>query len=54
MCVAEEHLYWVASLGVPSHEKPNPQVLQCGGVQLFLSRARTLDARFSGISRCWR
>jgi predicted ATPase/DNA-binding winged helix-turn-helix (wHTH) protein len=45
--VADEHLYWVASLQVPAQEDQCQDVLQCSAVQLFLSRARAIDARFS-------
>ncbi|AFT85689.1 winged helix-turn-helix domain-containing protein [Paraburkholderia phenoliruptrix] len=49
--VAEEHLYWVASLDVPTHDDQGEHVLGCSAVQLFLSRARAMDARFSSDER---
>ncbi|RKT21606.1 winged helix family transcriptional regulator [Paraburkholderia sp. RAU2J] len=45
--VVNEHLYWVASLEVPTQDDPSQHVLQCSAVELFLSRARAIDARFS-------
>jgi len=49
--VAEEHLYWVASLDVPAQDDPSQQMLACSAVQLFLSRARAMDARLSSDER---
>ena len=49
--VANEHLYWVASLQVPAQEDQGQDVLQCSAVELFLSRARAIDARFSSDDR---
>ncbi|MFM0473920.1 winged helix-turn-helix domain-containing protein [Paraburkholderia strydomiana] len=49
--VTEEHLYWVASLDVPSHDDQGEHVLQCSAVQLFMSRARAMDARLSSDER---
>jgi predicted ATPase/DNA-binding winged helix-turn-helix (wHTH) protein len=45
--VVDEHLYWVASLDVPARDDESQHVLQRSAVQLFLSRARAIDARFS-------
>jgi predicted ATPase/DNA-binding winged helix-turn-helix (wHTH) protein len=45
--VVNECLYWVASLDVPALDAQGEDVLQCSAVQLFLSRARAIDARFS-------
>ncbi|RKE35733.1 putative ATPase [Paraburkholderia sp. BL23I1N1] len=45
--IANEHLYWVASLQVPAQDEHSQHVLQCSAVELFLSRARAIDARFS-------
>ncbi|MBB3261700.1 putative ATPase [Paraburkholderia bannensis] len=45
--VANEHRYWVASLQVPGQHDQSHDVLQCSAVELFLSRARAIDARFS-------
>lgn len=49
--IADEHLYWVASLQVPGQDEQSQNVLQCGAVELFLSRARAIDARFSTDER---
>lgn len=49
--VANEHLYWVAPLDVPCQEDQSQHVLQCSAVELFLSRARAIDARFSSDER---
>jgi predicted ATPase/DNA-binding winged helix-turn-helix (wHTH) protein len=49
--VVDERLYWVAPLQVPVQEDPCQDVLQCSAVQLFLSRARAIDARFSSDER---
>jgi predicted ATPase/DNA-binding winged helix-turn-helix (wHTH) protein len=49
--LAQEHLYWVASLDVPAHDDQSQQVLERSAVQLFLSRARAMDARFSSDER---
>ncbi|NPT53738.1 winged helix-turn-helix domain-containing protein [Paraburkholderia elongata] len=45
--IVDEHLYWVASLQVPAQDEQSQNVLQCSAVELFLSRARAIDARFS-------
>ncbi|WP_144148989.1 winged helix-turn-helix domain-containing protein [Paraburkholderia sp. BCC1884] len=45
--VVDESLYWVASLEVPGHDDQSEDVLQRSAVQLFLARARAMDARFS-------
>ncbi|SEE89450.1 Predicted ATPase [Burkholderia sp. WP9] len=45
--IVNEHLYWVASLQVPAQDDQSQDVLQCSAVELFLSRARAIDARFS-------
>lgn len=45
--IMNEHLYWVASLQVPGQDDQSQDVLQCSAVELFLSRARAIDARFS-------
>jgi predicted ATPase/DNA-binding winged helix-turn-helix (wHTH) protein len=45
--IVSEHLYWVASLQVPSQTDPGHDVLRCSAVELFLSRARAFDGRFS-------
>ncbi|WP_144109878.1 ATP-binding protein [Paraburkholderia sp. BCC1886] len=44
--VVTENLYWVPSLQVPGQDDENLHVLQCSAVELFLSRARAIDARF--------
>ncbi|MFM0224072.1 ATP-binding protein [Paraburkholderia dipogonis] len=49
--VVDEHLYWVASLDVPARDDESQHVLQRSAVQLFLSRARAIDARFSSDDR---
>ncbi|MFP3610438.1 winged helix-turn-helix domain-containing protein [Paraburkholderia sp. SIMBA_050] len=49
--VADEHLYWVASLEVPGQDDQSEDVLQRSAVKLFLSRARAMDARFSSDER---
>jgi predicted ATPase/DNA-binding winged helix-turn-helix (wHTH) protein len=49
--VADEHLYWVASLEVPAQDDPSQEVLQCSAVELFLARARAIDTRFSSDER---
>ncbi|SOE95724.1 Predicted ATPase [Burkholderia sp. D7] len=49
--IADEHLYWVASLQVPAQDEQSQNVLQCSAVELFLSRARAIDARFSTDER---
>ncbi|RKR37924.1 winged helix-turn-helix domain-containing protein [Paraburkholderia sp. BL17N1] len=49
--VVDEHLYWVASLDVPARDAESQCVLQHSAVQLFLSRARAIDARFSSDDR---
>ncbi|WNC92476.1 winged helix-turn-helix domain-containing protein [Paraburkholderia sp. FT54] len=49
--VVDEHLYWVASLDVPARDDQSQHVLQRSAVQLFLSRARAIDARFSSDDR---
>ncbi|WP_176061227.1 winged helix-turn-helix domain-containing protein [Paraburkholderia sp. BCC1876] len=49
--VADEHLYWVASLDVPARDDPSQEVLQCSAVELFVSRARAIDTRFSSDER---
>lgn len=49
--IMNEHLYWVASLQVPGQEDQSQDVLQCSAVELFLSRARAIDARFSSDER---
>lgn len=45
--IMNEHLYWVASLQVPGQDDQSQAVLQCSAVELFLARARAIDARFS-------
>lgn len=45
--IMNEHLYWVASLQVPDQGDQGQDVLQCSAVELFLMRARAIDARFS-------
>ena len=45
--IMNEHLYWVASLQVPDQGVQGQEVLQCSAVELFLMRARAIDARFS-------
>ncbi|HXZ08518.1 MAG TPA: winged helix-turn-helix domain-containing protein, partial [Paraburkholderia sp.] len=45
--VVDEHLHWVASLDMPAQDDPAQAVLQCSAVELFLARARAIDARFS-------
>jgi predicted ATPase/DNA-binding winged helix-turn-helix (wHTH) protein len=49
--VVSEQLYWVASLQVPGQDDQSHDVLQCSAVELFLSRARAIDARFSSDER---
>ena len=49
--IMNEHLYWVASLQVPRLDDQGQDVLQCSAVELFLSRARAIDARFSSDER---
>lgn len=49
--VVDENLYWVAALEVPSHDDQSEDVLQRSAVQLFLARARAMDARFSSDER---
>ncbi|MFM0396255.1 ATP-binding protein [Paraburkholderia phytofirmans] len=49
--VVDEHLYWVAPLDVPARDDESQHVLQRSAVQLFLSRARAIDARFSSDDR---
>ncbi|RDJ98049.1 winged helix-turn-helix domain-containing protein [Paraburkholderia lacunae] len=49
--VANERLYWVASLDVPAPDDQSQAVLQSSAVKLFLSRARAIDARFSFDTR---
>jgi predicted ATPase/DNA-binding winged helix-turn-helix (wHTH) protein len=49
--VVDEHLYWVASLQVPAQDEQSQHVLECSAVELFLSRARAIDARFSSDER---
>ncbi|OXC72704.1 winged helix-turn-helix domain-containing protein [Caballeronia sordidicola] len=49
--VLNENLYWVAPLEVPTEGDLSQDVLQCSAVELFLSRARAIDARFSSDER---
>ncbi|MFM0208540.1 winged helix-turn-helix domain-containing protein [Paraburkholderia sediminicola] len=49
--VVDEHLYWVASLEVPAQDDQSQDVLQRSAVKLFLSRACSIDARFSSDER---
>lgn len=49
--VVDENLYWVASLDVPARDDESQHVLQRSAVQLFLSRARAIDARFPADDR---
>ncbi|MGF6773740.1 putative ATPase/DNA-binding winged helix-turn-helix (wHTH) protein [Paraburkholderia sp. GAS199] len=49
--IVNEQLYWVASLQVPGQHDQSQDVLQCSAVELFLSRARSIDARFSSDER---
>ncbi|OAJ54895.1 transcriptional regulator [Paraburkholderia ginsengiterrae] len=45
--IQNEHLYWVAALQVPAQDEDSENVPQYSAVELFLSRARAIDARFS-------
>jgi len=45
--VAGEHVCGVAPLALPGEDDPGRSVLQCSAVELFVSRARAIDARFS-------
>ncbi|MFP3562790.1 ATP-binding protein [Paraburkholderia sp. SIMBA_030] len=49
--IQNEHLYWVASLQVPAEDEESQNVLRYSAVELFLSRARAIDARFSTDER---
>ncbi|TXC80036.1 ATP-binding protein [Paraburkholderia azotifigens] len=45
--IPSETLYWVPALDVPEPNDDTPQVLRCSAVNLFLMRARAIDARFA-------
>ncbi|MGF6574825.1 putative ATPase/DNA-binding winged helix-turn-helix (wHTH) protein [Paraburkholderia sp. GAS333] len=49
--IMNEHRYRVASLQVPGQADQSQDVLQCSAVELFLSRASAIDARFSSDER---
>ncbi|WP_306805642.1 winged helix-turn-helix domain-containing protein [Caballeronia sp. BR00000012568055] len=49
--VMNERVYWVASLDVPEESVAHEAVLLSSAVQLFLTRARSFDARFSSEDR---
>ncbi|WP_144149143.1 ATP-binding protein [Paraburkholderia sp. BCC1884] len=45
--VTGEHLYRVPSLALPAKDDTSSALLNCSSVELFIARARAIDARFS-------
>ncbi|MGF6774795.1 putative ATPase [Paraburkholderia sp. GAS199] len=45
--VSGEHLYWVPALELPGDDDSGSVLLNCSSIELFIARARSIDARFS-------
>lgn len=50
--LANEQVFWVDPLNVPSRSDPTGDIVQCSAVQLFLSRAQFLESAVSADEKC--